>query len=331
MAAVDLERRAVRVAPSARHAVQSYESKPKQRKADRDSKRLSAEEHGDLLLLWGGYEAAIGGCRSASGAILDAALRAPPRERPVWNLVCAELERRGGRVPLEKLVAILADEGMATAHEVRRALRAMQGVGRITKYVQDEPERVDRWDPVAGEYISVNVMVPTEVVRMERLAGTPPPSELAPEERWRREDDALRAFCEGVVPCHETRSCRSDGGVPARGGAPPANDVRLPRGIDRCILERVYGTSHHPAYRDVLGGPEAAVVEYTEAAEEERVRLGAPSVAEAIRLVLDGAPDDAAAAERWRQDRDRFVTRARAQAGKLIDRACEAFRSARSG
>lgn len=330
MAAVDLQRRAVRVASSARHAVQSYESRPKQRKAERDSKRLSAEEHGDLLLLWGGYDAAIG-CRSAFGAILDAALRAPPRERPIWRLVTAELDRRGGRMPLDKLVTILADEGMATAHEVRRALRAMQGIGRITKSVQDEPERVTRIDPATGEYVSFTVVIPTEVVRLERVPGAPPPPELTREERWRREDEEVRALCEGVVPCHETRSCRRDSGLPAGGGgSPPANDVRLPFGLDRCVLERVYGTSHHPPYRDVFGGAEAAVVEYTEAAAEERARLGVPSVAEAIRLVLDGAPADAVGAERWRQDRDRFIARARAQAGKLIDRACEAFRAAKA-
>jgi hypothetical protein len=105
--------------------------------------------------------------------------------------------------------------------------------------------------------------------------------------------------------------------------------VRL-LGLDRCILERVYGTSFHPAYRDVFGPDVAAVVEYTDAARAAHVARGSTTMAETLRAILDAAPGEPAEAARWRAERERFVREVKAQGGVLIDSACEAFRAARN-
>jgi hypothetical protein len=332
------ERSAARIAPG---AVQSFEDRRQQQLSARSAKLLTYEERSDLLYEWGGYGSS-NGSRSSFGAIMDAALRAPPRERPVWGLVSYEIEKRGGRLELESLVKTLAEEGCATRHEVRMAVRQMCGAGRIVKYVQDMPRKNEKGD---------QILLPTEMVKLQQAPKMEWPEALTPQERWRRQDEELRAFCDGEVPCHETRSVwRGDhdpnvlsraanamGNYMASLASPPHKKLF---GLDRMILERVYGTSHHAPYRDVFGKVGdtelAPVIEYTKVAIEAQARMGEgktqkPTMWDVLRAILDDIPEGLAAQVRWREERSRFIRTAVSEARKLLETACEAYRNARSG
>jgi hypothetical protein len=306
-----------------RRGVASFEAPAMRRQQASSLKLLTHEERSELLLEWGGYESARP-ARSAFGAVLDAALRAPPRN--VWRLVAQELERRGGRSPLESVVLVIAAEGMATKHEVRLAVRAMCGNGQITKYVQPMPKKTER-----GE----QVLMPTEMLKLERVDHAPVAKPVTPEERWARADEELERFSRGDIPCHETRGAfasREPDSVSSSSVQPTPRAGKI-SGLDRAIIERVYGSSFHPPYVPEFGRELAAVLEYTEVVVTRQNGMSTPhrraTVGEVLRSALDELPEDEHAQPAWRQHREIFVAQARCQARKILEGAVSSLRKSR--
>ena len=291
----------------ARHIYRSetFEDKGERREAAQEARRLSPQERTDLLYHWGGYEAAVG-CRSAMGAIMAVALRAPPRERPTWRLVEEELARKSGKMPADRLERIVAAEGLATRYEVRCAVRGMGLAGRVRTFVEDAPIR-DGDDTVRRDSEGTAVQVPTEMVQLLPRPTEPMPERLTSGERWARQDAELELYARGTIRCHDTQSGRPkdvDRDPWLHTGCTESGAGRaLARilGRDRAILERVYGSAlgrSEAKYLDVFGAELAVVVPYTSVLETVRQAL----VERTLARQRDAMESDfARRQEEWRQ------------------------------
>jgi hypothetical protein len=274
--------------------------------------------------------------RSAFGAALEAArLRCPPRERPVWKLVVEELRRHRGRMAIDDLVRVIADkEQLATPYEVRRAIRGMRGAGHLNGFVQ--PVSIVRAVFDADGKLRREVVpdVPTEVVELVDAGERRRPEPLTPEQRWAREDAELEAFCQGHVPCRETRSARREPDDLTLSFFSPQRTVMTRLfGRDRVVLERVYGPYRDAPRRDVFGEV-APIIELTESVTKLRAKLATatgrePTLDDALRRVLDHEPQAQPAASAWRSERRQFIMRTKAEAERILAAACDAFRRAR--
>lgn len=301
---------------------QSFDDPNARRKQVSDAKLLNDSERAELLYDWGGYASAAS-VRSPFGAILEAALRAPPRN--VWRLVAAELEKRGGRAQVDSLLNTIEHEGEATRREVRMALRVMCGRGQVTKYVQPMPRKNQKGDMI---------LVSIEMVKLERWKADAPQT-LTREERWARADEELaRGWAE--IPCKESRSLGRDPDRLTWGDISSSTEsvTSTPKitGLDRVVIERVYGSSFHPAYANELTRDVAAVAEYTSIVSDLRVKYGTPTrnatTAEVLRRMLDEAPKDLAALVAWREARASFITAVKQQGRRLVEGAVSALRKA---
>jgi hypothetical protein len=340
---VDLEWRSVRskgVRERRRSPVggTSYESRQARRERDREDGKLDEVERSELVYFWSGLSSALG-CRSVHGAIQDRLMLSPPSiGRVVEDAIEQELVPRGkqGR-EREKVINALALENGATRHEIRRTLRGMVGAGRVEFFVALQ-------DAKDGE---VAVMV--EMVRI--LPGKRRfPDRVSDAEKWRRQDEALERFC---LEIHCSDSYAGGGsGLPPSVHYGRADAVGRALGSmsqhNRHVIERAYGRAlaARAAVEWLQWGEDVArLVPLTDVTEKARQELVVASstpltrrtvdrstyAADALRAVLDAAPEDLVLKERWRSRREEFIEKARKEAEAMLFAAVKEYREKRAG
>lgn len=249
---------------------QSFETPERKRDALRTTKYLHKSERDELLYVWGGFGSAVG-CKSAMGAIINALLRAPPRQWPIWESIESEMLKKSGRMRRDKLEKILDLEGLGTRQEVRLALRDMAEAGLVELYVATDEHGMP-----------IDLSLEREGPEMVKLVGKRDhkwPEQITREERWAREDREVEALSLGTVPCNESVGGRGmdwhdrwmHTGIHA-----PAAERALGTlfGRDRVLLERVYGTSARGVrFKDLFGPELAPVVPHTAVVEQARQEL----------------------------------------------------------
>jgi hypothetical protein len=332
-------------------------------KRSREEGRLDEQERSELLFVWGGNESALG-CRSLQGAIEDKLLRSPPRVGPfLARQIQIELTKKGREgMSRDKLVEVIALEhpksrtadawAGATKYEVRRELRAMVGARRVEFFTAE----VTRKSPVtdAPESLQVEMvrLAPAEmrlalVADAEEDEGLPPGLSRA-ERRWARQDRELEAEHQRIH-CRESTNSGGSRTPPVSSGSRRGESaqralVRMAPGHRR-VIERAYGgfaAAYAAPWREY--GEEVACVAplcpSVERARRELVRESSTPdsretvdrstfAADAMRAVLDAAPEGEADRARWQAARSVFITKVRGEAEKMLKDAVEAYRSAR--
>ena len=350
-----------------------HENKTARRARDREAGRLDEWERLELLYLWSGNDSAI--IQSTQGAIVDRLLRAPPRigEELDREVVGFLLDRGPKGAPRERLVELLVAENVgATRHEARLTLLRMVGAGRVEFFVESVARRRScACKSTMGEHQGTSAgapgtrrfsepcscgagaeeTIPTAMVRIvPGRHAKRVPGRMAPETRWAKADDALRAFC-ATMACSE--STRGAGGrLPAvpRGGAEKARSAmgRLGPGHAR-VLERVYGSTSTPRWSGL--SPEAARLaplcpeverarrRYVDDLLTARGHWGDPDASatadrsthapDVMKKVLDQQPDDEPGKLRWARARLAFIQQVEREAAKLLEDAVTSYREAR--
>lgn len=336
--------------------------------------RLDERERTELLLAWSGNESSLG-CRSSHASVVDKLLRAPPRDGVVIERAIEEELLRHGRQgrERERLAMLLVDEGVATKHEVRRTLRAMAGKGAVEYFTAavEREQRRQRQRPAGGpgtmlsgaeqaETVSgapvkqekhkpLLEKVDVEMVRLVHRADRRVPEAVPPEERWRRADAALEAYCQ-VISCSESTPSGGARLPPSQGRGRADEALRALRRAPsdaRRVLERAYGTVATPRWgAEVWGTDEvsrlAALTPSVELARRalvaERSTPGSRATvdrstfaADAMRAKLDAQPEGEIERIRWRAERERFVEAVRKEAAKMLADAVRSYRDAREG
>jgi hypothetical protein len=340
-----------------------YESKEARRERDREAGKLDDGERGELLFLWSGFDAALG-VKSVQGAVEDRLMRSPPRIGPeLERQVEQELLKRGkAGAEREKIVEILALENHATRHEARLALRRMVGAGRIEYFVTPVTRRKECTCRLGiGEQVrkcrcgsGADEQVPCEMARLVLEQSRRIPDAISPEERWRRKDAALEAYCQ-EIHCSESSfapGSRLPPEVQSSRADAARRALRALSAPHRRIIERAYGAATTPPWAGL--SPEAArLAPFCPSVERARLevvdrkmRAWNPGsghdlvtrrsidkgvfAADALRAKLDQAPEDEVTRTRWRYEREAFCRAVEAEAYGLLRVAVEAYRAARS-
>lgn len=240
--------------------------------------RLGPTERSELEYLWHAYESDLG-CRSLHASVGARLLRSPPNDA-VQGLVVAELER-SGRLTRQKLVDLVVLEGLATHYELRRAIDALVGKGRV---VVDEG-----------------------VLRL----AVPARSGRSRSERWAAEDADLEAYCQTIaVKDHELPSHADVEPWTSRGARLTLAALAAIRPLQALVLRRFYGERDPSARYDAFGEL-APLVEFTARVRTERARR----IEAAVDVMLERAIAEAGKTQRdWELElaaKQRVLDRAR--------------------
>jgi len=239
-----------------REAVESFGGR-----RSRTSRRLTEAEAADLRYLWQGYAADLG-IRSLHGIIERQLLLAPPRD--VQTPVLEELVRAGGFAPEGRIIRLVVAEGLATRHEVKRAIAQLSRVGRRgprieripcerpvvepdqAKRTHTEQQRLDEWtgyDLRLTERGAVKMRL-----SLEHVGGRTKQEQR--EERWRRQDEALEREHHMLAVgsgCHTAQADPRDESLTARRRA-AANRAIVALGkltrVQVLVLQRIFGEYH---------------------------------------------------------------------------------------
>jgi hypothetical protein len=327
----------------------------------REEGRLDEREKSELLLLWSGNESALG-CRSSHASVVDRLLRAPPRDgRLIEEALELELGKHGrGGYARDRLVDLLADEDVATRHELRRTMRGMAGKGTVEYFVGVQTrEKRRRRETVemltgherrdtGGKNKPETEEVEVGMVRLVQRADRRVPPAVPPAERWARADAALEAWCQTLACSESTASHGSR--LPPR--APPGRVDGVQRALrrlpatERRVIEKAYGTGAGARWLDVWGDEEIArIAPMTATVERARKELVAQRstvssratvdrsvfAVDAMRAKLDAQPEGEFERARWKAERTAFIEKVKIEAEKLLRTAVLAFREAREG
>ena len=241
------------------------------------------------------------------------------RERPGWRLVSA------GKVT----------EKRATPSEARRAIIELRDVDQYGRgpFLEQDIRPTTCWrDLDDGFGTREPYQAHREWVRLVKRWDNSRPRVLTPQDRWRRADEELEAFCRGsmVAGSVEHSSAYEPSAFKAR------VPFRAQRALDevshdsREILRAVYSGSlrqgasvRHPhVFGDVL----ARIVEF---APTVRRLAGDQGYIAVLREKLDRQPEGAAARERWSADRASFVAKLKSELAIVLQVAVDEYRAAR--
>lgn len=344
----------------------AFGSRREEEKRAREEGRLDEREKSELQYFWGGFESALG-CRSSQHALAEHLLRRPPKDdRIVKDAIEAELLRHGTNGhERDRVVGLLADEGVATRSEIRRTMRGMMGAGQL-EYFKASKERDRRHQlgdvtmlsgPEQSETLSgqpikrekqraEKEIVMVEMVRLVQRADRTIPPAVPREEKWRRADAELEASWRRIECSESSRTGGSRLPPPVpRGRVEKAiRSLRWLAASDRAsakVLEAAYGTGGTAKWRDVWESDEvarlAATTPSVERARVELVRARSTVVnratvdraivaADALAHVLDAQPEEEPERGRWKIAREAFIAKVRAEAEAILRVAVENYR-----
>lgn len=313
----------------ARDAVQTFEDRKERRTSNIRSMRLTEPEIAELDYVWHGMAAELG-CRSVHGALEAQLLRSVPRDSARKRII-EELDRAGGLADEGRVLLIVESEWAATRYETRGAVMHLEFHGKV--------ERIPSPMPTGAAQQKVWTGFDLKMLRSKPKAGKPTPVTSTREDRWAAKDDELRRMCQTmrVGPDHGGRKhyepeYKSDSVLVSRVIA-ALETVSAETAV---VLRMVYGRDQGRR-TDVYGSELGPIAAMTPVVQREREKVAAALYAERCEGCTDLERLHARALREVRAEaileahaKDLpFVAKVRADAEKMLVRACLEYRKAR--